>query len=490
MKNIPLYLPGFDWPIVHRKPRSAQQVLAEEIRQLKQKSFSQLGECLGKFIPSHFLRPASSGSLSRRRIFSKENTFWAFLSQVLDSDSGCKEVIRKLQAFAALKLKQLPSSSTAAYCKARQKLDQGTLESILSHTSEGVQAEADPDRLNGRRVIVVDGTGVSMPDTEENQEKWPQQKHQTPGCGFPQAAICACFNLHNGTLLSYELGNKKSHELPMLRKQWSTFKAGDIFLGDKGFCSYFDISSFKDRDVDSVITLARRIPVGEAEAVKVLGKDDLLIQWKKPARRHKLSSYSQKQWEGLPETLTLRQIKVTVNQPGFRTTSFYIITTLLDAEEYPASEIADLYLQRWDIELFFRDIKTTMGMDILRCKTPEMVCKEILMHFIAYNCIRRLMLEAAEKKHVPLRRISFKGSIQALRQWEPHLNQTKISREEQARLIRLLYESIAGNIAKERPGRSEPRAVKRRPNHYQLLNKPRHEMKEIQHRNKYRAESA
>jgi len=489
MKNNVLFLP-LHLPKSRCKARSFQQVLAEEIQRLKQKSFSQLGECLGKFIPGSQLRPASSGALSRRRIYSKENTFWAFLSQALDADGGCKEVIRKLQAFAALELDALPSSSTAAYCKARQKLDQSTLESILKHTTTGIQAVADPDRLHGRRVIVVDGTGVSMPDTEQNQEKWPQQKHQKPGCGFPQAAICACFNLHNGALLSHEVDNKKSHELPMLRKQWHTFKPGDIFLGDKGFCSYYDQSSLKDRGVDSVITLARRIPVTEADAVKVLDKDDLLIQWKKPVRRHKLSSYSQEDWEGLAETLMLRQIKVSVKQPGFRVASFYIVTTLLDAEAYPASEIADLYFQRWDVELFFRDIKTTMGMDILRCKTPEMVRKEILMHLIAYNCIRRLMLEAAEKKGVKPRRISFKGSVQALRQWEPHLNQGQMSRDERAQLIRLLTDSIAGNIAPDRPGRSEPRAVKRRPNHFQLLTAPRHMMKEIQHRSKYRAEKA
>ncbi|MDX8411377.1 MAG: IS4 family transposase, partial [Mariprofundaceae bacterium] len=248
--------------------------------------------------------------------------------------------------------------------------------------------------------------------------------------------MCACFNLRNGALLSYEVGNKKSHELPMLRKQWSTFNPGDIFLGDKGFCSYFDQSSLKDRGVDSVITLARRIPVTEAESV-----------------RSKASSYSQEEWEGLPETLLLRQIKVAVNQPGFRVTTFHIITTLLDAEEYPASELAELYFQRWDVELFFRDIKTTMGMDILRCKTPDMVRKEVLMRLIVYNCIRCLIVEAAEAKDVKVRRISFKGSVQALRQWEPHLNQANISRQEQNRLIRLLYETIAGNIVAERPVR-------------------------------------
>ena len=194
--------------------------------------------------------------------------------------------------------------------------------------------------------------------------------------------------------------------------------------------------------------------------------------------------------EALPETLLLRQIKISVNQPGFRTQGFYIITTLLDAKAYTADDLADLYFQRWDVELFFRDIKTTMGMDILRCKTPDMVRKEIVMHLIAYNCIRYLMVEAAQQAGEQVRRISFKGSVQALRQWEPHLNQTKISHQEQRRLIQLLYESIADYIVPERPGRSEPRAVKRRPKSYQLLTAPRHEMKVTPHRSRYHAKRA
>ena len=264
---------------------------------------------------------------------------------------------------------------------------------------------------------------------------------------------------------------------------------GDIFLGDKGFCSYYDVSAFKGRDVDSVITLARRRPVSASEAVKVLGPDDVLVHWEKPKRTQR-SSYSQEDWEGLPEKLLLRQIKVTVQQPGFRTSSFYMITTLLDAEQYPANELADLYLQRWDVELFFRDIKTTMGMDILRCKTPAMVNKEIVMHLIVYNCIRGLMMEAANQVSDRLRRISFKGANQALRQWEPCLNQAKISHQECTRLMALLYDSIGKNIVPQRPGRSEPRAVKRRPKPFALLTAPRHEMKEIKHRSKYTAKQA
>ena len=489
MQNTTPLFPGFNLQTLRRKPRSASQKLSDEITQLKKKSFGQLSECFGQFIPKEYLKPSHSGHLSRQRIFSKENTFWAFLSQVLDNDSGCKEVIRKLQAFAAMQSKDLPSSSTAAYCQARSKLDLPTLEAIRQYTSNQFQVQPDANWLNGRRVIVVDGTGISMPDTAKNQSIWPQYHSQKPGCGFPQAAICACFCLQTGSLLSYEIGNKKSHELPMLRRQWDTFKTGDIFLGDKGFCSYFDLSAFKDRGVDSVVTLARRTPVSEAECVKVLGENDRLIEWKKPVRS-KASSYSQSDWEKLPDKLLLRQIKILVNQAGFRTQSFHLVTTLLDDNQYPAKALADLYFQRWDVELFFRDIKTTMGMDILRCKTPDMVRKEITMHFIAYNCVRWLMLEAGNAVNVPTRRISFKGSVQALRQWEPHLNQARMNRSEQRRLIRLLYQSIADYIVPERPGRSEPRAIKRRPKNYQLLTAPRHEMKPIEHRGRGHAKGA
>jgi hypothetical protein len=475
MNFTPRLLPNLYLP-KHRHPaRTVQQVWADELARVKKKSFHQLGECFGKYIPSKGFESACTGSFSRNRVFSKKNTFWAFLSQVLDADRGCKEVVRKFQAFVAKGTGKILSSSTSAYCQARKNIEESLLESILDHLSQQLSHAACHERLKGRRVVVVDGTGLSMPDTKENQDKWPQQKNQKPGCGFPQASLCACFNLENGALLSYELGNKKSHELPMLRKQSNTFKLGDIFLGDKGFCSYYDQATFKAKGVDSVVTLARRKPVTAAESTKILGDNDLLIQWSKP-KHSKASSYTRLEWESLPETLQLRQIRVTVNQAGFRVQEFYIVTTLLDEKLYPASEIADLYFERWDVELFFRDIKSTLGMDILRCKTPEMIRKEIMMYLIAYNCIQSLIIEATAKSVNKVRRISFKGSLQAIRQWGSLLGQDNIPDRKRHDLIRILHESIAKSVLLERPGRSEPRAVKRRPKPYRLLTRPRREM--------------
>lgn len=483
-KTIPM-LPGFYLRKRGRKPFTPQKKLSQKFSALKRKSHKQIGEIFGQFIPIHLLKQKQTGSMSRKRIFTKENTFWSFLGQVLDADGGCKEAVKKLQAYTSAHGLKMPSSSTSSYCSARKKLDEDEIVSIFQHTVKWSGATAASKPLNNRQVIVVDGTGVTMTDTLENQEVWPQSSTQKPGCGFPSARICAYFSLETGTLLSYAVGNKKNHELPLFREQWSTFQTGDIFLGDKGFCSYFDLAKLQDLDVDSVITLARRKPVGKKDCIEELSPDDLLIEWKRPVYNRALS-YSHETWEELPNKLVLRQIKVKVTQAGFRSKEFYIITTLLDQDLYPKDEIVELYLKRWDVELFFRDIKTTMGFDILRCKSPEMIRKEILMYFIAYNCIRRMMLQAAETIDTNVRSISFKGSLQTIRNWEPWVSARNLSKRERQEMLADLSLIVAHCKIFERPGRSDPRCLKRRPKPYQLLTKSRQEMNEIQHRNRYK----
>lgn len=211
-------------PTLRKKPRSAQQKLAEKMALLRQKSFKQIGEVFEKFIPHALPEPERHGAMSRRRIFSKENTFWAFFSQVVDADGGCKEVIRKLQSYAFIKGSKVPSSSTASYCEARKKLNERMLTDILEHTADRLEKMSGPSLMDNWRVIVVDVTGVSMPDTSANQEVWPQPSSQKAGCGLPVARICACFSLKSGALLSYALGNKKNHEIPLFRQQWNAFK--------------------------------------------------------------------------------------------------------------------------------------------------------------------------------------------------------------------------------------------------------------------------
>ena len=202
MKNNTPFFAGFHIQTLGRKRLSKELKMMRELALLRQKSFSQLAECFCGFIPGKMLEPSEAKSHSRRRVFSKANTFWAFFSQVIDADGGCKEVVRKIQAYASVNALKLPASSTSAYCQARKKLEQSELMNILKHTTGRLDSMPERGFLKGRRVVVVDGTGVSMPDTPANQEEWPQQRQQKEGCGFPTARICACFSLATGGLLT------------------------------------------------------------------------------------------------------------------------------------------------------------------------------------------------------------------------------------------------------------------------------------------------
>ena len=483
MKNCTPFFPGFHIQTLTKASKRSTQIKQETLAALRLKSFDQLAHLFGGLIPEKLLRKEAG---ERNRLFSKRNTFWAYFSQIISADGGCMEVVRKAQSHAVANGKKMPSSSTSAYCQARKRLQLSELKNIFKHVVKKAEQTDIKGSLNGRRVVVVDGTGVSMPDTKENQLCWPQSKSQKEGCGFPTARICALFDLATGALLSFAMGNKKSAELPLFRKQWDKFYEGDILLGDKGFCSYFDMAMLYEHAVDSVVTLARRKPVSAKHALKKHSDTDLEISWPRPVWTKK-SAYSHDDWMRLPMQLKLRQIYVTVAVPGFRTQSFYIVTTLLDTEQYPAEKIADLYLQRWQVELFFRDIKTTMGLDHLRCKTPEAIANEILMYFIAYNSIRLIMYEAAEELGAELDRISFKSSVQALRQWEQLLQQGELSKKNKRKLVSALYQAIVDKKVPLRPSRSEPRCIKRRPKPFQLLTTMRSQMKETPHRDKYRA---
>lgn len=491
MKTTPLFSVQFHIQTLSKKRRTTAQRLADEIGEARTRSLEQLNTCLGELIPERLLAQNASGKHSRSRIFTKQTTFWAFLSQVINADGGCSEVVSKLRAFAALKCPFVISPSTGAYCSARKNLLKEEIKTVFDHAVETLDKMERRDFCD-RRVIVVDGTGLTAPDTKDNQEKWPQQKQQQVGCGFPSLRVCACFSLKTGGVLSYRTGNKKSHELRLFRDQWDgLFQPGDINLADKMFSSYFDLARLSARGVDSVVTqaAAKRKPIAEANAVKKLGGNDLIVVWKRPVRNKK-AAYTREEWEALPKTLTLRQIKVDVTANGFRVKSFYIITTLLNPDEYPANDLAELYLRRWEVELNFDDLKTTMGMDELRCKTPDMVEKELLMYFIAYNAARWTICKAADQSGADLMRISFKGALQELRNWEGQLNHPKLTQQDKRKLIAELYRGIALKIVPLRPNRKEPRCLKRRPKPYQLLTEHRSTMKETEHRSKYRAKAA
>ena len=428
--------------------------------------------------------PERFGRQLRQRLFSPSRTFWLFLSQVLAADGSCREVVRGFLGWLALDRGRRASANTGGYCRARSRLPLHDLERLQSEIAQrGEQMEPGHMRWYGRRVKVVDGSSVSMPDTPQNQQCYPQPKGQEPGCGFPVMRILAVFSLASGTLLALAKGALNVSERTLFRHLWHLFDPGDVVLADRGLCSYADFHFMTQRNIHCVMRRHQRRTVG-LEVVKKLGKADRLLKWHKTTARPEWLDNAQ--WRAMPDTMLVRQITVTVDIPGFRTKTIIIATTLLDHKQFPTHAFAELYRARWMAELFLRDIKTSMGMDVLRCKTPEMIHKELSMYLIAYNLIRGLMLEAAATHAISPFRISFKGTMATLRQWAPLIAGANTDEPTLLRINQALLVYLARDLIPYRPNRTEPRARKRRPKQYQLLTKPRHLFKEIQHRNTYR----
>jgi hypothetical protein len=432
-----------------------------------------LCEIFGPWLPAALLAPTDLGVNSRERLYPLTLTFWAFLSQVLSPGSACREVVRKIQAWY-VPGEKTPDSGTSAYCQARSRLPISTLMQLHHALADKLSARlTTPELWLGRRVKLVDGTGLSMPDTAANQKDWPQPSEQKPGCGFPVVKLVACFCLASGALLEWVEGTLKEHDGRLLQKLLSVFKKGDVVLADRGFSSFASLATLLAHGVDAVMRVHHFRKL-DWRTGKRLGRRDRLVTWKKGLLQGTL--WTAAQWAQLPGELTVRLVEIVVAVPGFRTQKLVLVTTLLDAQTYSAAALGQLYFRRWAVELCFRDIKTTLGLDVLRCQTPAMVRKEIVMHAIAYNLIRALMQDIAHCHQMSLQRLSFKGTVDALRQWRELFENAQAQPRTTRKLRRLFYQSIANDLLLDRPDRSEPRAVKRRAKNFRLLTKPRHEM--------------
>jgi hypothetical protein len=336
--------------------------------------------------------------------------------------------------------------------------------------------------LAGREVKIIDGTGISMPDTPANQAVWPQPVGQKPGCGFPVMKMAGLFSLASGALLEHTTGHHHTHDSTLFRQLWPKLKKGDVILADRAFCSYGAMAALRERGIDTVVRL-HQLRKSDLRFGRRLGIGDRLVIWTKPKSCPDV--WSSDEFARLPEQLPVRLVRTVIAAEGFRTRTVLIATTLTDAVLYPADAIRELYAQRWNIELHFAQIKTTLEIDILRCQSPEMIEKELQVHLIAYNLVRVLMQKAAHLHHVALERISFKGSLDTLRHWAQAIHACSKTPRKQAELINRMLEAIAGDLVPRRPGRKEPRATKRRPKTYQMLTQPRRLMKVIAHRERY-----
>lgn len=449
---------------------------------LRQTTVAQLHYHLHDLLPAPLLSPEDEGPNSRQRVFSLRLTFECFIWQMLKPKTSCREVVRQVQALLRLNGRGLIDEDDSAYVQARQRLPQERLEKALSATaSTADNRSGSSGRIAGRPVKVVDSSTTQIADTTENQKVYPQPSSQKKGCGFPVIRFIALLSLNSGAILKVILDSLHSHELRLFRRLWEHLQKGDIVLGDRAFGEYTTAAALPQQGVDLVARLHHQRKVDFRKA-KRLGKDDGLFVWNKGCQQSQILSASE--WALLPAQITVRIIRFKATIRGFRGRRITLLTTLLDPKLYPAQQLIGLYVRRWALELCFRDIKSTMGMEHLRCKSPEMAQKELLAYLIAHNLIRCIIAEAVAYHDLNLQRVSFKGAIDALRQYSAAIAQAR-----NQRLRRHLWNDLLLNLARDlvplRPDRKEPRAVKRRPKAYPLLNQPRHQFVEISHRSRY-----
>jgi hypothetical protein len=407
----------------------------------------------------------------RERVFTPLITLWTFLSQVLGQDHSCRDAVDRLIAHLVSRGRPACDPETDSYCKARKRLPLAVIRGLFYRAVEDVDRHIPEDWLwKGRRVQLVDGTTVSMPDTPDNQRAFPQPRAQKPGLGFPLARVVAVISLATGAIRDLAMGpykGKETGETALFRTLWDRLSRGDIVLGDRYFSSYFGIAPLAQRGVDGLFRM-HQLRKFDFRRGRRLGVEDHVVRWAKPKRPQWMD---ESLYDQLPEELVVREIRLRVQQPGFRVDELVLVTTMLDAEEYTKDDLADLFLERWNAELDLRAIKCEMQMDVLRCCTPEMVEKEVWMHALAYNLIRGLMASAAEAHGKRPRQLSFKGTLQALDRFRDVLG--LVSPADRPRVVEALLEVIAASEVGDRFGRVEPRAVKRRPKPHKLLKERR-----------------
>jgi hypothetical protein len=395
---------------------------------------------------------------------------WMFITQVLARDHSCQQAVTRLNAWRVACGLAKVSSETTSYCKARGRLPEELFERLLAWTArkcEEITSEAW--LFQGRIVEMVDGWTVTMADTLENQQEYPQPSNQKPGCGFPIARMIGIFSLATGAINHMAIGphkGKETGETSLLRTILDRILPGRILLADRLYASFWLLAAGEMRDVDLVARVHHSRKVDFRRGLKQ-GYLDQLVAYDKPARPEWMSK---EEYASYPDHILVRHLKYKVEQQGFRTRVVTLATTLLDAEVYAAEELASLYYRRWGVELHIRSLKSQMQMDHLRCKSPQMVRKEIHCHMIGYNLVRAAMLASALRFNLCPSQLSFAGAMQAVEEFAASLRLGSSRREEQwDNLLEVISEIEVGN----RPGRQEKRELKRRPKAYRLMSCPR-----------------
>lgn len=402
----------------------------------------------------------------RDRVLDPVTTIHLFILQILHGNTACSHLPRLTgMAFTA-----------SAYCQARARLPRDVVQTLVARIGACMQqaAVASTGLWKGLRTVLIDGSNFSMPDTLELQQHFGQHGQQKEGCGFPTAHLLAIFDAASGLVLDLIAGPLCTHDMSQVHRLHPQLRPGDLLVGDRGFCSYAHLALVLERGVHACfrmhqmqivdfrprrphVTGKRSKGLPRSRWIRMLGEHDQVVEWLKPV--NKPDWMDQSQFDALPVSITVRELRYRIEAPGYRPTEITLATTLLDSELHTAAELAELYKSRWQVETNFAHLKTGMGMEVLRCKSVEGVLKELWMFALVYNLVRMVMLEAARRQGVRPERISF---IDALR-W-------LASAPLNAPLPSLI-------VNPRRPNRIEPRVVKRRPKSHKLMMRPRPELR-------------
>jgi len=391
------------------------------------------------------------------------------LSQVMSEDQSLQGAVTRAIAFLINAGKPAPSANTAAYSKARDRLPDEILPTLAKDAGRELEEQSQQDWLwRGRHVKLIDGSTLTMPDTAENQKEFPQPKSQSPGIGFPISRVVGILSCATGAVLEFTMGpyrGKGTGEHGLLREIIDTFQRGDIALGDSYYGSYFLYAQLISMGVDAVFPVHGSRDSDFRKGMR-LGKKDHIVEWKKPVKPDWMDD---EQYDSFPNTLLLREVEVKIEQDGFKTETKVLVTTFTNPKKVLKEDLLGLYDKRWLVEIDFFAIKDTMQMGVLRSKTPPMIKKEVWAHILAYNLIRKVMAQAAVVHQKSPRKLSFKFALQII----SNFRMAALFAEGDKEVYQIILYEISKKTIGNRPGRREPRVVKRRPKAFSRMQKHR-----------------
>ena len=481
MQNQPL-LTRFPSTIFATAKRRLQAVVRRARQQTVRQSLCGYALLFEALLPSAFLEQIDP--TSRQRQFGHIPVFWAWLAQILEANASCSKALGLLQSWYRASGLPVPTGDTSGYCRARCRVSSDFLEAIFVKVNGSLRVAIRPmDLWKGHQLKAIDGSSVQLLDTADNQEAYPQPSSQKPGCGFPVMGIVGVLNLSHGGWEGFETCPQREHDARVAPRLLKNVKVDDIILADRAFCSYELIARLTAKGAHAVMRLhqARHRKLDWRRGKK-LSPIERLVNWKKPPSQPGASALSAEQWDALPDEMTVRYIKLGYEDRAGEKRSLVIVTTLLDDEQYEATEISSLYARRWEIELKLRDVKTTLGMERFAVRTPAMAHKTLWMMMIAFNLTRSLMKQGAIRAGSLLEEMSFKAVLDQITATQDTLLLHRGKPRRLAACCENIIEICATKTVTIRLFRQEPRAIKQRPKNFQYLTAPRNLFRETPHR--------